>query len=530
MNMLRDFVRPGRSMAVGDKGMAATSHPEATLAAISTLRDGGNAIDAALAAVAVQCVVEPGMTGIGGDCFAIYAPARGPIMAINGSGTAPGRATVDWYAERKIHAIEIETPHAVTIPGAVDAWCALHARFATKPLDRILAPAIRYAREGYVVTPRVAFDWKRNAMKLARDTDAAAQYLPGGEAPAVGDRMMQPALAATLEQIARVGRKAFYEGAVAEEICAKLVRRGGLHTSEDFLRYASKFVDPVFAPYKGHEVFECPPNGQGLAALMILRTLDRFDMASPAITAADRIHILAEATKAAYQARDALFCDPEQGRVAVAELLSDGHAEQTHRSIRLDWASPADEFPLPEHKDTVYLCVVDRDLNSVSFINSLFSAFGSGIYAPQSGVMLHNRGTGFSTQPGHPNAIAPGKRPLHTIIPGMVAKDGRATMAFGVMGGHYQAAGHAHFLSNVLDLGLDIQQAADTPRTFAFQNVLQVENTVPQIILEDLGHRGHKIEKVEAPLGGCQAIMIDHARGVLFGASDHRKDGCALAA
>jgi gamma-glutamyltranspeptidase / glutathione hydrolase len=530
MDFLRDFARPGRSVAVGDRGMAATSHPQATLAAVEVLRQGGNVIDAALAAVAVQCVVEPGMTGIGGDCFAIYAPAHGPITALNGSGTAPGAASADWYAKRNIHAIEIETPHAVTIPGAVDAWCALHARFASMPLDRILAPAVHFARDGYVVTPRVAFDWRRNAAKLARDPDAAAQYLPGGNAPAAGDRMKQPALAATLEQIARIGRKAFYEGAVAEEICAKLKRLGGLHAPADFAQYTSKFVDPVSAPYKGHEVFECPPNGQGLVALMILRVLDRFDLASSGTTAADRIHILAEATKAAYRARDALFCDPDQGRVPIAELLSDDHAERTRRSIELNRASPASSYPLPEHKDTVYLCVVDRDLNSVSFINSLFSAFGSGIYAPRAGVVLHNRGTGFSTLPGDPNAIAPGKRPLHTIIPGMLAKGGRAVMPFGVMGGHYQATGHAHFLSGVLDLGLDPQQAADAPRTFAYQTALQVESTVSESILRDLGSRGHRIDKVEAPLGGCQAIMIDHTRGVMFGASDHRKDGCALAA
>jgi gamma-glutamyltranspeptidase/glutathione hydrolase len=530
MDMLRDFAKPGRSVVVGDKGMAATSHPEATLAAIDVLREGGNAIDAALAAVAVQCVVEPGMTGIGGDCFALCAPAGRPIVAINGSGTAPQAATPAWYAERSIKTIEIETPHAVTVPGAVDAWCKLHAEFGSRPFDRILKPAIQAARVGYIVTPRVAFDWKRNAAKLARDPDTAAQYLPGGRPPRVGDRMAQPALAETLSRIAREGRKSFYEGEVADEITAKLARLGGLHTRADFAGYGSQFVDPISAPYRGHDVFECPPNGQGLAALMIMRILNQYDFSDASVTAVDRNHIHAEATKAAYRSRDAFFCDPDHEAVPVAELLSDGHAIHIRKRIDLKRASRGEDFPLPEHKDTVYLCVVDRDRNCVSFINSLFSAFGSGIYAPRAGVILHNRGTGFSTLPGHPNAIAAGKRPLHTIIPGILAKDGRAVMPFGVMGGHYQAAGHAHFLSHVLDLGLDIQLAADAPRTFAFQNVLQIETTLPESQRNELARRGHVIEVVEAPLGGCQAIFVDHGRGVMFGASDHRKDGLAFAA
>lgn len=525
---MRDFAKPGRSVAVGDTGMAATSHPASTLAAVTLLREGANALDAALAAVAVQCVVEPGMTGIGGDCFSLVAPPGEPIVAINGSGTAPKAAMAAWYRERNIKAIEIETPHAVTVPGAVDAWIALHERFATLPLDRILQPAIRAARDGYLVTPRVAWDWGRNAAKLSRDSDSAATYLPGGKAPSVGDRFSQPALAKTLERIAREGRRAFYEGVVAEEIVAKLKRLGGLHALDDFASYRSVFVDPISAPYAGHEVYECPPNGQGLAALIIMRILDRFDL--PNLSAVDRIHVHAEATKAAYQARDALICDPTASPVPVAELLSEGYIDRIGQRIDMRKAAESKSFPLPEHKDTVYLSVVDRNGMCVSFINSLFSAFGSDIYAPQSGVILHNRGTGFSTDPQHPNAIAPGKRPLHTIIPAMVTRNGKPVMPCGVMGGHYQAAGHAHFLAGTLALGHDIQTACDAPRTFAFDGALQVETAVDPAVCETLAARGHRIQVMDTPLGGCQAIYVDHQRGVMFGASDHRKDGLALAA
>jgi gamma-glutamyltranspeptidase/glutathione hydrolase len=296
----------------------------------------------------------------------------------------------------------------------------------------------------------------------------------------------------------------------------------------DFDAQRCEYVEPISTVYRGHEIFECPPNGQGLAALMILRTMAGWDFASDRYSEADRIHLLAEASKAAYHVRDAFFCDPAHGKVDVAEFLSEARAERTRRAIGLDRALPPAYWEEAEHKDTVYLTVVDRDRNAVSFINSLFALFGSAIHAPKSGVLLHNRGLSFRTIPGHPNAIAPGKRPLHTIIPGMVMKDGRAVMPFGVMGGHYQSIGHAHFISQMLDHGCDPQEAADAPRSFAFDGALHLERTIPTAIADDLRARGHKVEYAPAPLGGCQAIWIDHARGVLVGGSDPRKDGCAL--
>ena len=335
-----------------------------------------------------------------------------------------------------------------------------------------------------------------------------------------------PALGRTLREIGRHGRAAFYEGPVAAEIVAKLSGLGGLHAMEDFAAQTSLDVEPIQTRFRDVDVYECPPNGQGLVALMIMRLLDEATMSSASL--ADRIHLLAEATKAAYHARDTYLADPAHAESAVEHFLSEAWTARVRPHIDMARAKPLPFWDEVEHKDTVCLTVVDRDLNAVSFINSLFGPFGTGIYAPGCGVLLHHRGSAFRTIPGHPNAIAPGKRPLHTIIPGLAMKNGRALMPFGVMGGHYQATGHAGFLSNVLDQRLDIQAASDAPRSFATEGRLQLEPTVPESVVADLRARGHDIEVVPSPIGGCQAILIDEARGCLFGASDGRKDGFAL--
>jgi gamma-glutamyltranspeptidase/glutathione hydrolase len=524
---MRDFNVPGRSAAMAANGMAATSHPMATLAALDVLRSGGNAADAAISAVAMQCVVEPESTGIGGDCFILYSRQGSLPVALNGSGRAPAKATVDWYVERGIGEIGVQTPHAVTIPGAVDAWCTFNREHGTRPLAELLEPAARAAEEGYVVTPRVAADWNRAQEKL-RDPVTAALFLPGGRPPKAGDKMRNAPLAATLRRVGREGREAFYDGEVMREIVARLKSLGGLHEEKDFAAQRSNWVEPISATYRGYDVYECPPNGQGMAALMILRTLAGYTLDGDAFSETDRLHLLAEASKAAYWVRDNFICDPEFVPVNVADFLSEARAERARRTIRLDCAMPGPRWAEIEHKDTVYLCTVDRDGNACSFINSLFSAFGTGILAPECGVLLHNRGTGFRTIPGHPNAIAPRKRPLHTIIPGMLVKDGRAVMPFGVMGGHYQAVGHAHFIHRLLDRGMDPQQAAEQPRILPLNGVLQVERANPEPVVAELAHRGHEIAMQDVPLGGCQAIWIDHERGVLIGGSEPRKDGLAL--
>lgn len=522
--MMRDFMRPGRSLAIAEHGMAATSHPSATLAAVDILRAGGNAVDAALAAVAMQGVVDPHMTGIGGDCFALLVSPGRPSIALNGSGRAPGGAHLGGYLEQGLSAIPDRSPHGVTVPGAVDAWCELSRRFGRLGLDAVLQPAIRAAECGFVVTPRAALDWARYADRL--DAAGAAAFCPGGRAPPPGARMRHPALAATLRRIARLGRDGFYAGPVAEEVVGVLAAQGGHHTMADFECQVSEVTIPIEAEYRGHTLQECPPNGQGIAALIIARILEGFDM-GPALGEADRIHLLAEATKAAYRQRDLIVADPAHV-TDVAGVLSDPFIGGIRDSICLRRASAPADIALPVHRDTVTVSVVDRDRNSISLINSLFFAFGSGLYASGAGVLLHNRGAGFRVEVGHRNAIGPGKRPLHTIIPGMLIHAGRPVLAFGVMGGQYQAAGHMQLLSNMLDRGDDPQAASDRPRSFAVDGTLSLEPTVAPEVVAELARRGHDVRIADEPIGGYQGIWIDAARGVLLGGSDHRKDGLAL--
>jgi gamma-glutamyltranspeptidase / glutathione hydrolase len=523
---MRDFMAIARSVAVAERGMAATSHTQATLAAVEILKAGGNAVDAAIAAVAVQGVVEPQMTGIGGDCFALYSPKAGAPIALNGSGRTPAKTDISKYAGTGERDIPPTSPEAVTVPGAIDAWCTLVADHGSKSLDEIFQPAITAAGQGFCITPRVAADWERFRSRIDGNADATAQFLPGGSAPVAGDIRFQPALAHTLRQIARDGSKAFYHDAVADEIVGILRALGGSHSAEDFAAQTSDYVTPVSASYRDHDIAECPPNGQGLAALMILRTLAGFDLKD--LSEADRIHLLAEATKAAYRARDAFFGDPAVSNIDTSPFLADDTIGAIRAKIDITRASASDAWDDIEHRDTVYVTVVDRDLNAISLINSLFYPFGSGIYAPKSGVLLHNRGWSFRAQPGHPNSLGPRRRPMHTIIPGMMMQNGKAVMPFGVMGGHYQAAGHGNLISNILDRGLDIQSAAEAPRSFAFDGVLSLETTISPAIKDDLAARGHHVRWSEEPIGGCQAIRIDHERGILLGASDHRKDGLAL--
>lgn len=521
---MRNFQMPSRSLAVAEQGMAATSHPAATLAALEILREGGNAVDAAVAAVAMQCVVEPAMTGLGGDCFALYSPKAGLPIALNGSGRTP--AAIDPGHFENLSQIAPTSVDAVTVPGAVASWCMLIDDHGSLPLARILRPAIEAARNGFRITPRVARDWHRSRERLESNEAARAHFLPGGVAARIGDKRSDPALADTLEKIARGGMKAFYEGEIAEEIVRELRRLGGAHHADDFAAHRSDYVTPVSASYRGHDVYECPPNGQGVIALMILRLLAGFNLRE--LSEADRIHVLAEATKAAYRRRDIYFGDPAAMNHDAASFLSEQSIASIRAGIDMQRASSAQSWDEIEHRDTVYVCVVDRDRNAISLINSLFNPFGSGIYVPKIGILLHNRGYGFRTQPGFANSIAPRKRPMHTIIPGMVVKDGRSVMPFGVMGGHYQATGHAAFLSSVFDLDLDIQAASEMPRSFAIDGVLQLEATIARDVGENLAARGHKLMWTQDPLGGSQAIQIDHERGVLLGSSDHRKDGLAL--
>lgn len=530
---MRDYHFPGRSPVYATHGMAATSMPVATLTALDVLRAGGNALDAAVAACAVLCVIEPQSTGIGGDCFCLYAPAgSGNVVALNGSGRAPAAATIDWYESQGISAIENTSAHAVTVPGAISAWETLLKAHGRKGLDELLQPAIRYAEDGWPVHPKVAWDWKRLEAKLRKN--GADHFLPGGVAPNAGDRFEQPALAETLHAIARHGAKAFYEGPIAADMIATLRARGGLHTEADFAAglHNAEFVTPIQLNWRGYDVFQCPPNGQGIVGLMILGMLGGLPSAPDGPLGAIRAHRHVEAARLAYRDRDAFLADPGQVDVPVKKLLSPEYLAGLRALIddtkAIRHLPAAGEALLPPHRDTVYLCVVDKDGNACSFINSLFEGFGSAILAERSGVMLQNRGFGFRFERGHPNCIAPRKRPMHTIIPGMLMKDGQAQMPFGVMGGHYQPMGHSWFLTNLLEYGLDIQEAIDLPRLLPLKGKLQVERGIPQEVVDRLARMGHEPELTERPHGGGQAIWIDRDRGCLIAGSEPRKDGLAL--
>lgn len=527
---MRDLQLPGRSPVYASEALAATSHPLATAAAVDCLRQGGNAVDAAVTAAFVLAVVEPAMTGIGGDCFAIVGTPDGQLHGLNGSGRAAKAAATGWYVERGIAAIDPYTAHAVTVPGAVAGFDRLIRRFGRRGLAEAVAPAIHYAEAGHAVAPRVATDWAGAVGLLSRDAGAAKHYLPGGKAPGVGDVVRYPALARTLKLIAEKGAAGFYEGEVAEDMVATLAAKGGLLTTDDFAAARADDFVPVSAGYRDWELAELPPNGQGIIALIITNILKQFDIARLDPNGPERLHLEIEAARLAYACRDAYLADPTHMTVPVGALISDAFAAGL--AARIDPAHRlADVTPGPvPNSDTVYLTVVDRDRLAVSLIFSIFHTFGSGIATEKTGVLLQNRGACFVVAPGHPNTIDAAKRPMHTIIPAFGLKAGRPTLAFGVMGGAYQAAGHAHVFTNLVDFGMDVQEAIDAPRLFwaADGKTLNAERGLSEATVAGLAARGHSVQRSPEPIGGSQAILIDWQRGVLVGGSDPRKDGLAL--
>jgi gamma-glutamyltranspeptidase / glutathione hydrolase len=526
---MRNFHSPGRSTAYATNAMAATSTSQSTLEALHVLHQGGNAVDAAVTAAAVLCVSEPHMTGIGGDCFVLVGHPDGRVEGLNGSGRSSARADADWLAASGLSEIAHDSVHAVTVPGAIDAWARLLAKHGTIDLARALEPAIRLAEQGCPVGPRVAWDWARQTDKLGCDEGARRHYLPGGRAPEAGEIMRYPALAKTLRIIARHGRDGFYSGEVADDIVATLAAKGGLLTLDDLAATDATWVDPISTVHAGRELLEIPPNGSGITALIALNALDHFDMAQYAPDSVERRHLEIEAIKLAWVLRNRHVADPDQAPAPIDDLLSEATARQLAGMIDMDKAfdGPETAVPMPR-SDTVYLTVVDKDRMAVSFINSLYDEFGAGIVTPETGVTLQSRGAGFVTTPGHPNCIAPSKRPLHTIIPAMVRENGRVAMSFGVMGGDYQPMGHIAVMLNRYVYGMDPQGSIDFPRAFPRQGVVGIEDGISDAVAEGLRKRGHVVERVEKPWGGGQAIAIDPATGLLSGGSDPRKDGLAL--
>jgi gamma-glutamyltranspeptidase / glutathione hydrolase len=530
---LRDFHQSGRSPVYSVNGMAATSMPIASLTAIEVLRAGGNAVDAAIAACAVLAVVEPQSTGLGGDCFCLYAPAGADkVIAVNGSGRSAAAASLDAIKTAGPTPPEDISPHTVTIPGAVSGWQLLLDAYGTKGFDELLAPAIRCAEDGFPVHQRVAWDWSTHEDKLRRAGNKL--FLPNGRAPREGDRFVQTALAGTLRAIAKRGADAFYSGPVAADMAATLRARGGVQTEEDFANglKGAEFVEPISLRWRGLDVWQCPPNGPGLVALMILGQLEALGDTPDGPASATRFHRHLEAARFAYRDRNAFLADPRQQKTPLDRLLAPDYLAAL--AALIDDKRALSELPAPgeiavaANGDTVTLSVVDRDGNACSLINSIYQILGSGILAEGSGVLMQNRGLCFAFEPDLPNSFAPNTRPAHTIMPGLATRDGRPEICFGVMGEHYQPMGQTWVLTNVLEYGMDIQAAIDCPRVCPHLGKVEIERGVSPAMREKLAALGHTLTEVARPLGGGQAIMIDRERGVLIGGSDPRKDGAAL--
>ncbi|MCP5071053.1 MAG: gamma-glutamyltransferase [bacterium] len=531
-----------RSEVFAQHGMAATSHPLATQAALDVLKAGGTAVDAAIAANALLGVVEPTGSGIGGDLFALVWDAQaGKLIGLNGSGRSPQGLTLERLRQDGATKIPDFGPLPVSVPGCVDGWFALHGRFGKLPIKDVLAPAIRYASGGFPLTEVIAYHWGRGARVFRKYAGFEQTFLPGGKAPTKGEIFRNPGLAKTLTRIGEKGRDAFYKGELADEIDAFCQRVGCPLRKSDLKAHKSEWVTPISAPWKGYEVWELPPNGQGLAALQMLRILEPFDLEAMGHNSAAYLHHLIEAKKLAFADRARFYADPAFGAVPVAELLSDAYAQR--QRARLDPKKAALRVPAGDPRlakgDTVYLCTADGEGNMVSLIQSNYRGFGSGLCPDGLGFCLQDRGALFTLEDGHPNVYAPGKRPFHTIIPAFLTKGGRPVMAFGVMGGDMQPQGHVQVLLNILEFGMDLQEAGDAARfhhggsdspigdVMEDGGLVSLESAIPASVRAELETLGHHLNDRPGYYGGYQAIWWDAQRKVFIGASESRKDGAA---
>ena len=521
------YTRSTRSVVRSKQGMIAASQPLAASAGLQMLMNGGNAVDAAIAAAAVLGVVEPFMTSPGGDVFALLWSAKEQsLVGLNGSGRSGRSATLEDVRSRGYASMPSRGGIPVTVPGTVDAWCRLIERFGAMDLATILAPAIRYAEEGFPVSEIIAGQWQRGAAALRACGDAASVFLLNGRAPRAGEVFRNPGLGRTYRQIAAGGRQAFYESDIARKICECVQGAGGYLTPEDLKEHRSEWVKPLCTDYRGYDVYELPPNGQGAVVLEMLNILEGYVLASIGHNTAQYIHLLVEAKKIAFRDRDDHIADPGFYAPTI-DMTSKKYAEKRRREIDPDRASQV-TGPAKTSSDTVYLSVVDKDRNAVSFINSIYETFGSGLVAGDTGIVLQNRGSLFSLEPGHPNRLEPRKRPLHTIIPAMVAKDGLPVLSFGVMGGHMQPQGHVQVLLNMIDFGMNVQEAGEAPRVCHSPGGVALESEVGWDVRSRLVEKGHKVISDVDVFGGYQGIFIDRETGALAGGSDPRKDGCAI--
>ena len=537
-----------RSVVYGRHGMIATSQPLASAAGLKAMQDGGNAIDAAVTAAAVLAVVEPSMTGIGGDLFAIVYDAKSQsLRALNASGRSGYAATADVFAARKLTRVPNAGVLSVTVPGVVEGWSELLSKYGTITMATAVAPAIDYAKNGFAVSEIIARQWKNSERKLAADPAAASTFLPAGRAPQPGEIFANPRLAATLQQIVGGGRNAFYKGPIARAIVADMKQRDGLLDERDFAEHEADWVDPISTSYRGYDVYELPPNTQGVTVLEMLNILEGFDLKSMGFQSPAYLHALVEAKRIAFADRAAYIGDPaavppqavktlisKEYAAARRKEIDPAHAAESYNPGSIDGVRPsagveADQnFTGLDRGDTIYMTAADGKGNFVSLIQSLFSDFGSGIVAGDTGILLHNRGALFTLTPGHPDQIAPHKRPLHTLIPAFIMKDRKPWVSFGVMGGDHQAQGHTQVVVNLVDFGMNIQEAGEAARINHGNNGLQVESGIPEAARAGLAERGHKVTVSIGAFGGFQGIMVDPRTAVLMGGSDPRKDGLAI--
>ncbi len=529
-----------RSEVIAQHGMACTSQPLATQVALDVLKAGGNAIDAAIAANALLGLVEPTGNGMGGDLFAIVWDAESKqLYGLNASGRSPQSLSIEHFRENGYDKIPAYGPLPVSVPGCVDGWFELHKRFGSMDMDQILKPAINYAREGFPVTELIAYYWAGNARSLSRYPNVKEVYMPGGKAPAKGEIFKNPNLASTLEAIAEGGRDAFYKGEIAQTIDAFMKEQGGFLSYEDLASHTSEWVDPVSSNYRGYDVWELPPNGQGIAALQILNILEQFDIAAMGFGSSEYIHHFVEAKKLAFEDRALYYADPAFNQLPVEELISKEYAARRAKLINQKRASRNLDAGEMEHGNTIYLTVADGQGNMISLIQSNFRGLGSGMCPPGLGFILQDRGELFTLEEGHYNVYEPGKRPFHTIIPAFITKEGLPWMSFGVMGGSMQPQGHAQIVMNMIDFGMNLQEAGDAPRIrhdgssqptgtkMTDGGVVNLESGIPYESIRELMKRGHHIKSSNGGFGGYQAIMWDKEKGVYFGASESRKDGQA---
>lgn len=527
---MRDFHDPKRSPIYAANAALATSHPLATEAGLAVLKRGGNAVDAGVTAAMVLAVVEPAMTAIGGDGFAMICEPGKPLYGLNSSGKAAAALSTEMLMAKGWHEMDVLSPHSVTVPGVVKCWESLLESHGTIGMDEALQPAIHAAENGFIVTPRVWHDWSSYCGKLVNQGGGSHHYLVNGMAPALGSIHKLPALANTLKIIAKQGAKGFYEGAVAADIVSELKARGGVMSEEDLASHQVSVVSPILSNYRDIQLAELPPNGTGITAQIILNLLERFDLDALDPHGPERFHLEMEACRIGYAVRDAHIGDINTMNVSVETLIDKAFTDRL--SATIDPTRRNETLPDPNPNagsDTIYLACVDRDGMAISLINSVFKDFGSGIITDKTGITLQNRGGGFRVEPGHPNTIEGGKQPLHTIIPAMTLKDDKLLHCFGVMGGQYQPAGHTHVITNMRDYGMDPQEALESPRVFWDEDgTVMLEPTLEPFVLEGLKAKGHPVGWTTSPHGGGQIIEIDHDNGVLIAGSDHRKDGCAM--